>query len=115
VASTVILREFTDVSGRRMGGPGAVGTLVRRTLVTDAAGKAIKTVTTILGTAVDSIPLSPKTHFVEIEGTVPLRYAVRPKNAPAISVPATARHNLIPANTPTIIPVYPSAIISFLE
>jgi hypothetical protein len=98
---------------RAGGGDGATG-LVGGVLLSDEYEFAIKTVTSVLGTAVDSERMSAKTHFVALEADVNCRYAVRPKDR-VNEVPATSQHNPLPANTVVVEKVYPGAIISFLQ
>lgn len=75
---TVIIREFGELKRDHYGyhsdylpGP----------LVTDAADAAIKTVTTSTSASVPSPVLGGQTHFVEIEASALVRYAVVPRHA----------------------------------
>jgi hypothetical protein len=111
---TVIIREFNDMARPRAGGGDGATGLVGGVLLSDEYGFAIKTVTTVMGTAVDSERMSAKTHFVALEASANCRYAIRPKDK-VTEVPATAQHNPLPANTVVVEKVYPGAIISFLE
>lgn len=111
---TVIIREFQDMARPRAGGGDGATGLVGGVLLSDEYNFAIKTVATVLGTPVDSAKMSARTHFVALESDANCRYAVRPKDKVS-SVPATANHNPLPANTVVIEKVYPGAVISFLQ
>ncbi|MEQ1711049.1 MAG: hypothetical protein ABL908_06565 [Hyphomicrobium sp.] len=108
--AVVIIREMSRIAESHVG-HGLAG-MPSGALVTDEAGLPIKTVTSA-GSAVDSDPMTAKTHFVEIECASAFRFAVRPKSG-TISVPATVQHRFVPANTPTLVAVWPGAIISVL-
>lgn len=77
MAGTVIVREFKDAARDVVGERGTGLSLGE--LVTDESGTSIITAASVLGTAVMIGPLSSKTHFVQIETTAKLRYAIVPK------------------------------------
>ena len=112
---TVILREYQNWARDAKGG-NASGAVPEQPLISDIRKTAIKTVTTVAATPIDSPQLDPRTHLVEIESDVDVRYAlhVRKENA-LIPVTATAQHGLVRANTPTFVDAYGGAIINFLE
>ena len=111
MAATIIIREHGNVApGNYSDG----GNFVPGALVTDGADLPIKTVATVVDAPKDSAALTPKTYFVEIEASADVRYAVRPKGRKT-ALPATANHSLIKSGVPTLVRVYPSAIINFLE
>jgi hypothetical protein len=107
----VTIREFAGMRRDRVGEHTGY---LDGALVTDADGTAIKTVTTVAATPVDSAALSSGTLFVEIDSTVNVRFAVRPKGR-TTTLAATSGHQRALANTPKIVAVYPGAIINFLE
>lgn len=99
----------------RAGGANVGTGTLKGPLVTDELGLPIKTVSTTPGEAVDSSPMTQRTHFVAIEPDSDVRYAVRPKSALHVKLDATANHTPIPAGAVVIEAVYPGAVISFLQ
>lgn len=104
----VTIREYEDFPRGKQGGyipehgPS-------RVLVTDSMGLPIK----VVANPGTSDPLEASTHVVELESTAATRYAITPPGAISVTA-ATANHNLLPANTPTLVAVRPGSRLNFL-
>ena len=112
MASTVVIREYSDLKEDRVG---HASILTRGPLATDDLGLPIKTILAGPGAA-DATPLTSRTRFLIIEnkGINTIRYCIRPKNASG-PFPATALHSPVLAGSMVSESAYPGAVISFIE
>ena len=77
---------------------------------------AKQAITTEAGASVDSAPMSGRTHFVALEAVdSDIRYRMRPKAFRYTALDAESDDTPLPAGAVVIEPVYPGAVIAFLQ
>lgn len=114
MASTVYVREYSDVKHGRVG---ETSHLLRGDLATDELGLPVESVATVNNaTRVNTGALTPKTNFVVIaSGAVAIHYAIRPKSKLSIPIIPSSGHPKIAANSEVVVAVYPGCIIDMVE